>query len=136
MSQENIELHERVMETLNARAFSDEVAAETLAPGFRIENAATAVTDRTYVGVEGVREWIRDIFEGLDQDARYETEEILADSEDFVVARVRLVGRGVRSGAPVELRWVAVTWYEGGRATRTAGYLRRREALEAVGLAE
>ena len=136
MSQENIELHERVIETLNARALSDELAAETLAPGFRIENAATAVTDRTYVGVEGVREWIRDIFEGLDEDARFEAEEILADSEDFVVARVRLAGCGARSGAPVELRWVSVTWYEGGRATRTVGYLRRREALIAVGLAE
>jgi len=136
MSQENIELHERAIETINARALSDELAAETLAPGFRIENAATAVTDKTYFGAEGVREWFRDIFEGLDEDARYETEEILADSEDFVVARVRLVGRGARSGAPVELRWVAVTWYAGGKATRTAGYLRRREALEAVGLAE
>jgi ketosteroid isomerase-like protein len=136
MSQENIDLHERAIEAVNARVLSDELAAETLAPGFRIENAATAVTDKTYVGAEGVREWVRDIFEGLDEDARYETEEILADSEDFVVARVRLVGRGARSGAPVELRWVAVTWYEGGRATRTVGYLRRREALEAVGLAE
>ncbi len=136
MSQENIELHERAIEMLNARALSDELAAETLAPGFRIENAATAVTDKTYYGAEGVREWCRDIFEGLGGDARYETEEILADSEDFVVARVRLVGHGARSGAPVELRWVAVTWYEDGKATRTAGYLRRREALEAVGLAE
>ena len=136
MSQENIELHERAIETINARALSDELAAETLAPGFRIENAATAVTDKTYFGAEGVREWFRDIFEGLDEDARYETEEILADSEDFVVARARLVGHGARSGAPVELRWVAVTWYEGGKATRTVGYLRRREALIAVGLEE
>ncbi len=136
MSQENIELHERAIETLNARALSEELAAETLAPGFRIENAATAVTDKTYFGAEGVREWFRDIFEGLDEDARYETEEIIADSEDFVVARVRLVGRGAHSGAPVELRWVSVTWYEGGRATRSVGYLRRREALEAVGLEE
>jgi hypothetical protein len=27
-------------------------------------------------------------------------------------------------------------WYEGGRATRSVGYLRRREALKAVGLDE
>jgi hypothetical protein len=136
MSQENIDLHERGIEAVNARVFSDELAAETLAPGFRIENAATAVTDKTYHGAEGIREWVRDIFEGLDEDARYETEEILADGEDFVVARVRLVGHGARSGAPVELRWVAVTWYEGGKATRSVGYLRRREALKAVGLAD
>jgi hypothetical protein len=51
-----------------------------------------------------------------------------------VVARVRLVGHGARSGAPVELRWVTVTWYEDGKATRSVGYLRRREALKAAGL--
>jgi ketosteroid isomerase-like protein len=134
MSRENIELHERGIEALNARVLSDELAAETLAPGFRIENAATAITDKTYYGAEGVREWVRDIFEGFDEDARYELEEILADGDDFVVARVRLVGHGARSGAPVELRWVAATWYEDGKATRSAGYLRRSEALEAVGL--
>jgi ketosteroid isomerase-like protein len=134
MSRENIELHERGIEALNARVLSDELAAETLAPGFRIENAATAITDKTYYGPEGVREWVRDIFEGFDEDARYELEEILADGDDFVVARVRLVGHGARSGAPVELRWVAATWYEDGKATRSAGYLRRSEALEAVGL--
>ncbi len=135
MSQENIELHERVNEALNTRALSAELAAE-LAPGFRAENAATAVTDKTYHGAQGLREWVRDIFEGLDEDARYETEEILADGDDFVVARVRIVGHGARSGAPVELRSVNVTWYENGKVTRSVGYLRRREALKAVGLAE
>ena len=73
MSQENIDLHERGIEAVNARVLSDELAAETLAPGFRIENAATAVTDKTYYGAEGLREWVRDMFEGLDEDARYET---------------------------------------------------------------
>jgi len=134
MSQETIELHERGVEALNARALSDELAAETLAPDYRIENAATAVTDNTYYGAEGVRQWVRDMFEGMDDESRYETEEILADGEDYVVARVRLVGHGARSGAPVELRWVSVGWYKDGKATRGVGYLRRREALKAVGL--
>jgi len=106
-----------------------------LGPDFRIENAATAVTDKTYYGADGVREWVRDIFEGMNDGSRYETEEILADGEDFVVARVRLVGHGARSGAIVRLRWISVTWYEGGKSIRSVGYLRRREALQAVGLA-
>jgi ketosteroid isomerase-like protein len=136
MSQDIIELHEQGVAALNRRDPSDALIAETVAPGYRIENAATALTDKTYVGAEGVREWIRDMFDGLDEHARYETEEILADGDDFVVARVRLVGRGARSGAPVELRWATVTWYQGGKATRSAGYLRGREALKAVGLKE
>lgn len=135
MSEENIALHERGTAAING-AITDELAAEILAPGYRIENAATAVTDKTYYGAEGVREWARDIFEGMDEGSRYETKEILADGEDYVVARVRLVGHGIRSGAPVTLRWVSVTWYEGGKATRSVGFLRRHEALKAVGLEE
>jgi ketosteroid isomerase-like protein len=136
MSQENVELHERTVAALNARDISDELAVEILAPGFRSENAATAVTDKTYYGAEGAREWVRDIFDGLSEDSRFETEEILADGGDFVVARVRIVGHGVRSALPVTLRWVGVVWCREGKVTRAAGYLRSREALKAVGLAE
>jgi len=101
-----------------------------------VENAVTAVTEKTYVGAEGVREWIKDMFEALDEDSRYETEEILADGEDFVVARVRFTGHGARSGAPVVLGFVTVTWFQDARMARATGFLHRREALEAVGLAE
>jgi hypothetical protein len=134
MSQEIIELFERGNAALNAREFSDELAAELLAPGYRIENTSTALFDKIYYGVDGVREWVADIFEGLDADSRFETEEIIADGDDFVVARVRLIGHGANSGAPVTLRWMTVAWYEGGKTTGGVGYVHRREALEAVGL--
>jgi hypothetical protein len=86
--------------------------------------------------VDGVREGIADMFEGLDANSRFQTEEIIADGDDFVVGRVRLVGRGAHSGAPVTLRWMAVAWFEGGKMTRGVGYVHRREALKAVGLEE
>jgi hypothetical protein len=66
VSQETIELHEWSVAALNARALSDEVAAQTLAPDFRIENAVRAVTDKPYHGAEGVREWLRYMFDGLE----------------------------------------------------------------------
>ena len=136
MSEERIALFERATAAMNPGEFSDELAAELLAPGYRIENLSTALFDKTYYGADGVREWIADIFEGLDASARFEIEEIIADGDDFVVARVRLAGHGANSGAPVTLRWMAVAWYEGGKATRGVGYLHRREALKAVGLEE
>ena len=136
MSQESIHLYERVVAAINTREISDAVAEELFAPDLRIENVSTAVSEKTYHGAAGTREWLRDTFEGLGEGARYEIEEILADGEGFVVARVRLVGHGARSGAPVALRWVAVAWIHDGKMTRSAGYLRHREALEAVGLAE
>jgi ketosteroid isomerase-like protein len=135
MSQANIDVHERAAAALNARELSDELADELLAPDFRMENTPTAVTDKTYYGAQGVREWLRDMFEAFDEDSRYETEEILADGEDFVVARTRIVGHGARSGAPMTLRWVSVIRFEDEKIARTKGYLRRRDAFEAVGLA-
>lgn len=135
MLQENVELYERLMAALDTREMSDELADEMLEPGFRIENASTAVTDKTYFGAQGVREWIANTFDGLDAHARYGIEEILADGDDFVVGWVRIVGQGARSGMPMTLRWTAVLWFHDGKVTRGAGYVRRREALEAVGLA-
>jgi ketosteroid isomerase-like protein len=134
MSKENVEIAKRGVTALNMRQIPDELGEELLAPDYRIENVSTAVTDRTYYGISGVREWLADFFEALDETAIYETEEILADGEDFVVARVRIVGHGARSGAPVQLRWVSVSWFREGKMTRTVGYARRREALKAVGL--
>jgi ketosteroid isomerase-like protein len=134
MSQANIELHERAVAAINGREMSHELAEELLAPDFYMENLLTAVTDKTYHGAAGVREWISDTFEVVGEGAHYETEEILADGEGFVVARVRIVGHGARSSVPVTLRWVAVVWFHEGKITRSAGYARRREALEAVGL--
>jgi ketosteroid isomerase-like protein len=135
MSQRTIELHDRGVAALDERELSDELFEELCDPDFRMENTSTAVTDKTYHGAEGVREWISDFFDAFAEDARYETEEIIADGDDFVVAVVRIVGRGARSGAPLTLRWVNVNWFRGDKLTRAVGYLSRSEALRSVGLA-
>jgi ketosteroid isomerase-like protein len=122
-------------DAINARHISDDAAERLLAPGFQMENLSTALTEKAYHGADGAREWIRDTFEVVDESTRYEVEEILADGKDSVVARVGMIGHGARSGVPVAMRWVNVTWFHDGKMTRAAGYLRRQEALEAVGLA-
>ena len=135
MSQRTIELHNRGVAAIDARELSDELFEELCDPDLRMENTSTAVTDKTYHGAEGVREWISDFFDAFAEDARYETEEIVADGDDFVVSVVRIVGRGARSGAPLTLRWVNVNWLHGDKLTRAVGYLSRREALRSGGLA-
>ena len=126
-------LWERGNAALGAQELSDELAAELLTPDFRMENAVTAVTDNTYFGAEGVRERIQDLFDAFDEDARLEAE-LLVDGENFVVGSVSLVGHGARSGAPLNMRFYAVSWFKYGNMVRSTGYGRRREALEAVGL--
>ena len=131
MSQENIEIALRWMAAVNARQAPEDL----LAPEFTIENVTTAVTDRTYYGSEGFRQWISDFFDVLDPDARFEGEPV-ATGDDYVVGSNRIVGRGSVSGAPVDLRYYGVIWIRGGRITRAVGYPTRRAALEAVGLRE
>lgn len=137
MSQDNIELFRRIIDAANLPTSEIEgVLAPLLVPGLRMDNATTAVTDKTYYGVEGCLQWRADLAEGFAPGVRFEVEEILADGDDFVVGRQALIGTGASSGAPLRLRWVTVMWFEDGKASRTVGYNARREALKAVGLAE
>ena len=132
MSQRNIDLHRRLAAAINAR----EVPEELLAPGFRMENHVTAAVGETYYGAAGWREWMSDLFEVLGEEARYETEEIIADGDDFVVTTLRIFGRSAHSGMPLVFCLSSVVWFHDGKATRAVAYASSREALEAVGLHE
>src|ERR1035441_9599008 len=122
MSQESIDRRERFVAAVNTREISDEIAEELIAPDCRIVNISTPVTDNTYSGVAGMREWLSDTFDGLDEGTRWKVEEIVADGDDFVVARMSLVGHGASSGAPVVLRWVHVIRFQHGRMSWGGGY--------------
>jgi ketosteroid isomerase-like protein len=100
-----------------------------------MENVVTAVTDTTYRGAAGIRQWLRDFFDVLDEESRYEVR-VVAIGEDYAVGDISIVGRGSVSGAPIGLRHFGVLWIRDGQITRAVGYATRREALEAVGLSE
>jgi ketosteroid isomerase-like protein len=129
--QSNVDLHTRAFEAVNRGIVPEEI----LAPGFRMENHASAVTDHAYHGARGWREWMSDLFEVFAPGARYAVDEIVAADEDFVVASFSVRGQGARSREPLEFQWVGVTWFRDGKATRAVGYTTRREALGVVGLA-
>ena len=91
----------RSVEAVNAR----EVNEALLTDDFEIVNASTAVTDKTYRGASGAREWMHDFFDVLDENARFEITEIVEADEDYLVVRNRLVGTGSASGAPFDMEW-------------------------------
>jgi ketosteroid isomerase-like protein len=124
----NVELAARIVEAVGRRS----VPEELLAAGFRMDNRTSSITDRTYHGARGVREWMGDLFEVFAPGARYAIDEVLATGEDYVVASYSLLGRGARSGTSLELRWTGVTWFRSGKAIRAVGYTTREEALRAV----
>jgi ketosteroid isomerase-like protein len=124
------------MERFTAAVTAREDPGEFFVPDCSIENVATVVTDATYRGHDGVRRWISDIFDVLDDDARLEIEEILATGDDFLVARFCWVGLGAGSQMPLELRWPGAVWFRDGKMARAVGYWNAGDALEAVGLRE
>ncbi len=128
MSRINLKLHALAIAAVNA----GEVPAEILARGFYMENRAFSVTDYTYRGAAGWREWMSDIFEEFSGRARLELEEIVEATDDFVVARMCIAGTSARSRMPLSLRWVGVTWFRDGKLICSVGYATRGEAVEAA----
>ena len=135
MSEENLAASRRLADAFNASDVETQLVS-LLAPDYHIDNIVTAVTDKTYYGVPGCLEWLRDLSDAFAPGAHFELESVIADTDDLVVGRMAFVGLGARSGAPLQLRWIGVTWFDGGKATRSAGYATRHEALKAVGLEE
>jgi ketosteroid isomerase-like protein len=131
MSQEHVDLVYRLADALNARQVPEFIALD-----YRLENVNTAVTNKTYQGVDGLREWMRDLFSAFAEGARFQVDEIVADGDDYVVVISSIVGRGAASDAPLQLRWFSAVWFRGSEMTRSAGFLSKREALKAVGLSE
>jgi ketosteroid isomerase-like protein len=127
VSEENLALVYQAVAALNQRE-----VPSCLAPDVRIEIPTTAVTGGLLVGEQGWREWMSEFFEAYAEDARLQLDEIVAAGVDYVAAGVTLVGRGAASEIPLALRWVMVWWFRNGRMVRAAGFLRTREALEAV----
>jgi ketosteroid isomerase-like protein len=134
MSRQNAEIFRGMTEAVNVPEPNEATITPFIAPDFRIQNVVTAVTDKTYHGAAGCLEWWRDLSDTFAAGARYEVEAIIAETDDLVVGRVAIAATGARSGAPLRLRWINVTWFEDGKATRSVGYANRHEALKAVRL--
>ena len=87
-----------------------------------------------YRGHEGVREWLRDLYETLSEfQAEYPE---VRDLGDRTVAIGHVRGRGRGSGAEIESPHGVVVEFKNGKAIRVRTYLDPQEALEAAGLSE
>ena len=117
-----------IVEAVNAR----EVNEALFTDDFELVNVSNALTDKTYRGVSGAREWLHDFFDVLDENARFEIAEIVETGEDYLVVHNRLVGTGSASGVPFDMEWFSAWWFRDGRMARGVGYGSRRAALAAV----
>ena len=133
MSQENVKWVRGVAEVWTGRwtEAAEALVRPRLAPGFEIH---PLYLERTYKGVEGIRQLWADIDE-IWQDYRLAFGEIV-DLGEHVLALAHITARGSGSGVPIDEE-IAVLWaFEGDKAVRMKSFMSKREAIEAAGLRE
>src|SRR5206468_8556943 len=112
-----------------------ETAIGLLHPEVVIDATRSVFNPTSYVGMQGIRQWMADTDE-VWQHFGLEVSELI-DAGDKVVVIGRLVGRGRASGVKVEQPIAGIWTLQDGRIVRgEIGYTRRGEALEAAGLKE
>jgi ketosteroid isomerase-like protein len=132
MSQENVEIARRINEASNRGDLT--AVLELLDPGFEWWDRADDPGATVHRGHAGYSEFISDL--GADVvEMQVEMKEVI-DAGDYVVADVRVHGRGRASGAPFEEHEVHVLRIRDGKATELREYRSKAEALEALGLSE
>ena len=129
MSQENVEIVERLVGAFNSR--NDEAVASLLAPEVEFES----LTLQLYKGRTGLSDY-RNNLDDAWAEWRTEADRFLRAGADRVVHMHRVVGRGTSSDVPVT-QDIAILWtLRAGKVVRGTAFLDPQEALKAAGLAE
>jgi uncharacterized protein len=136
MSEENVELLRRFIETFNRGDVEGALALADAPPEFEFVPSGVLIPDLSGVqrGPEGLRRLV-EVFWGEFDDPRIEVHELI-DAGDQVFVSATFWGRGRQSGA--ETSWDAwgVWTVRDGRMVRFQGFTDRDPALEAAGLSE
>lgn len=134
MSDANVEIVRRVYDALADPG--DDIAA-LWDPDVEFDVSrdiwAAVVGGGHYRGVEGVRQWMLDLYAAWEQ-MDIDVEELI-DAGDDVVAVIRVAGRGRVSGIEIEYRPAGVWTIRDGRIVRVVWFADRDAALEAAGVA-
>ena len=131
MSQENVETLLRQYEQF---ARDGGIVADIYAPDAEWMAAREDPDAATHRGVEAIGAYFAQWF-GAFEESKLQVVETI-DAGDKVFAWVTFSGRGIRSGAPVELQQAQIFSFRDGKVVRVEEYFDRAEGLEAAGLAE
>jgi ketosteroid isomerase-like protein len=134
MSQDNIEVVRRVLETPMRPDFSDAELEPLFHRDVQLDLTVRELNPATYEGYAGVRQFVRDLYEIWVEWSTKPPFQFLPAGGDMVVAIYTLGGRGRSSGVVVEMHVFNVFTVRGGRVARMKSYRDRSTALEAAGL--
>lgn len=134
MSLENVELHRRIYEALNAPDVDALVAV--CDPSIEIHSVFAAIGGATYHGHDGARKWQQDLEESFGGSFRVLPEAFFDLGEQTLVFAV-LHGRGDHSGVDVAMPAAIgiATWCDGLCVSHKA-YPHKEEALKQLGVSE
>ena len=132
MSQENVELHRRLVEAFNAR---DLVAfLKYCHPSIEFHSTIAAADGVVYLGHDGLRAWHRDLQETW-SDLRAEPEAYFDLGHRTLTFNV-WKGRGRHSGATVAMPVAQIARWRDGLIVHFRGYVHREDAMEELGVNE
>jgi ketosteroid isomerase-like protein len=133
VSEQNIELHRRLVAAFNARDIEAFIAF--CDPSIEFHSAFAAIGGAVYHGHAGLRTWHRDFEEAWGDDVGVEVEAYF-DLGDDVLAFYLLHGRGRQSGAEVTMPNALVATWRDGLIVYFKVYAHREDALSDLGLRE
>jgi ketosteroid isomerase-like protein len=103
-------------------------------PNVEVVNAAGWVIETTYRGHTGLRRWWEDLAEAFG-DFDLELDEMLEVDDERVLTTQRFVGHFRTTEIPFDGLWASILWVKDGKVVRAEGYLSKRRAMRAAGLA-
>ncbi len=131
MSQENLEALQLQYEQF---ARDGKIVPDIYAPDAEWMAAREDPDAATHRGAEAIGAYFAQWF-GAFEDPELRVQETL-EAGDTIFAWIAFCGRGISSGAPVELQQAQVWSFRDGKVTRVEEYFDRAEGLEAAGLSE
>ena len=138
MSQENVEVAQRVYEILAKQGVNEEAVLEMIEAGLVAPEAEldfrSAYPDGEVWRIEGLGKFFES--QPWGRSMRFEAEAFRPTGDDRVLVFVRAHGVGGGSGLEVEGRFAHLGTFRANRLTRIEVYTDRSKALEAAGLSE
>jgi ketosteroid isomerase-like protein len=133
VSEQNVELHRRTIETINARDLEAFIALGD--PEIELHATFSVVGGAVYSGHDGMRRLFRDLEDAWGEEIRMEPEAYFDLGEYTLVFNV-LHARGQQIGAEVAMPVAHVVRWRDGLAVYVKAYIHREDALEDLGVSE
>jgi ketosteroid isomerase-like protein len=133
VSEQNVELHRRLVDAYNARDTGTFIAL--CDPQISVHSSFAAPGGAVYEGHDGVRKWHRDLEEAWGDEFRVEPEAFFDLGDETLMFAV-LHGHGLKSGVEVDMPNAQVARLRDGLIVYLKVYMHREDALADLGVSE